>query len=277
MTIPVKCSIIIDIISVVQGRDYAMLYETWDILWNHDCNYLDNIIDLNFEEHFHRVYEFVVVCEGEIDFCIDKKDYRLSRGDAVLIMPNQFHSVSTEKHSNVLMLRFMPDFAGVFYTTYFGKIPDSNKFRMPEALEPHFSRPQNIYDQKSRVYEICGAFCRQIKSWRDAAKENDLLVKALMYIEENFKSGCTVRSAAAALGYEYTYFSKFFLKNTGITFTDYLNDCRIKYACHLISSTNHTIAYIAHECGYSTLRTFNRNFQKHTGTTPMLYKSSTNK
>lgn len=252
-----------------------MLYETWDIVWNHDCNYIDNIIDLSFEEHFHRVYEFAVVVEGEAIFYVNKTKYVLEPNDAIFIMPNQFHSLETPEHSKMIMLRFMPDFAGIFHTTYNGKIPECNKFHILPFIMEGLVKPVNIYQEKACVYQICGEFAAQNTKWTDASKEDDLLVKLLMCVEREFKNDCSLKTVSKELGYDYTYLSRFFYKSTGITFTEYLNDCRIKHAGYLIRNSKSSIMEVAHECGYNSIRSFNRNFLKHTGTTPVKYRSMT--
>lgn len=248
------------------------IYETWDILQHRDFNFFDNKENLNWENHFHRAYEFVITVEGEMVFTVDETDYTLKKGDAVFVMPNQFHSVKTDKYSKFHMLRFMPNLAGSFYTAYNGKIPETNKFYMPSALSPEFAHPNNLYQRKSLVYKICGEFCEQVTKWHDAAKNNDLLAKMLLSIERDFTEQCSLKNIAKELGYDYKYLSKFFLKCTGISFVDYLNDCRINHACYLVQNSEMDITHIAHDCGYNSIRSFNRNFLSHVGTTPLKYR-----
>lgn len=132
-------------------------------------------------------------------------------------------------------------------------------------------QPENVYELKGIIYSLLGDFCRSNREWSNSAIEKNIVYQLIMYIEENFKDSCSLKDAAKKLKYDYSYISKEFLRITGITFVEYLNNCRINHACYLLENSDLPITQIAFECGYSTLRTFNRNFLKYTNTTPIKY------
>jgi len=57
---------------------------------------------------------------------------------------------------------------------------------------------------------------------------------------------------------------------TGETFSTFLNQQRVRYACHRLDETKHII-YACHEAGYNDLSYFYRVFKKVTGVTPGQY------
>ena len=52
---------------------------------------------------------------------------------------------------------------------------------------------------------------------------------------------------------------------------------RINRACKLLGEDSLNITEIANECGFSTIRTFNRVFLKTVGMTPKAYRNSKNR
>jgi len=70
------------------------------------------------------------------------------------------------------------------------------------------------------------------------------------------------------------YLSRLFKKVDGITFIDYVLDCRIEKAKVQLLTTNETIEFIAISCGYNESNSFRRMFRKKTGVSPSDYRES---
>ncbi|MGM9937981.1 MAG: helix-turn-helix domain-containing protein [Candidatus Ornithomonoglobus sp.] len=249
------------------------IYEAFNL--NSDDSYsIYATSDLAWDAHFHRAIECIIALSGEIICTVNSKEYLLKKDDALLIMPNQIHSYKTEKHSRIQLVRFSPGLAGTFMQQYERFIPADNRFKLLHQLN-YYSKglvqPQNLYELKGLIYTLLGDFCTACTEWLPISSEKNIIYRLIMYIEEHFREDCFLKDAADALSYNYTYVSKEFLRTTGLTFVEYLNNCRINYACHLLGATDLPITRIAEECGYSTIRTFNRNFLKYTQTTPVKY------
>jgi transcriptional regulator GlxA family with amidase domain len=54
--------------------------------------------------------------------------------------------------------------------------------------------------------------------------------------------------------------------------TDYLNSARVAAASRSLVDTDRAIADIAHECGFTNLANFNRQFRRSRGMTPREYR-----
>lgn len=67
-------------------------------------------------------------------------------------------------------------------------------------------------------------------------------------------------------------FSRFFHRETGRTYTAYLNEVRLSAACLRLRRSDKPVALIAAECGFTSLTHFNRRFRAHTGMTPRDYR-----
>ena len=67
-------------------------------------------------------------------------------------------------------------------------------------------------------------------------------------------------------------FCRYFKEQTGKTFTEYVMDMRIGYACKLLTLGEKSINQIGIECGFESITHFNRMFKRQTKFTPTLYK-----
>lgn len=92
------------------------------------------------------------------------------------------------------------------------------------------------------------------------------------YVEEHIDEAHTLAEVAQLVCLQPSSFSRFFRKHTGITFIQWLNAARIKEAQALISLNNYNLTDVAGRVGYSSLRSFQRNFQVHAGMTAREYR-----
>ena len=67
-------------------------------------------------------------------------------------------------------------------------------------------------------------------------------------------------------------FSRFFRRETGKTWSCYLNDVRCSEACVKLRQSSQPVAAVAEACGYRTLSHFNREFRARLGVTPREYR-----
>lgn len=111
-----------------------------------------------------------------------------------------------------------------------------------------------------------------------SGKRNDLMSQftAVMIERKLFTdSALTISTVADALGTNRTYLSKAINESTGKTFTQVVNDYRIREAITAISdfAANKPLKQISIEVGFSSLSTFYATFQALTGMTPARYRS----
>lgn len=69
-------------------------------------------------------------------------------------------------------------------------------------------------------------------------------------------------------------FSRYFHREVGKTFTQYVNDVRCSEACLKLRLTDRPVAAVARDCGYTTLSHFNRQFRLRHGITPREFRRS---
>jgi AraC-like DNA-binding protein len=99
-----------------------------------------------------------------------------------------------------------------------------------------------------------------------------MLQRSLIYITQNFTNELPLGEVASCMGMTEVQFSRFFKKNTGNTFTDYLTALRMHKACSLLVEDQHSITDICFMAGFTNISNFNRRFKERYGMTPREYK-----
>lgn len=217
----------------------------------------------NFPLHIHRAFECYAVIIGSAVATVNGVEYTLLPGEAVLVFPYQRHEYKTSPGTSTRICIFSPDLVGAF-KKWTSLVPVSNKF----ALTPGERDPEGLLLQKATCYNICGAFDSVAEYVERSADEEDLLSKILLYVSEKYTTKLTLKDVSAHVGYDYSYISKLFKRTIGVTFKSYVNSIRINEACHLLLNREMSVCEVAEACGFSCIRTFNREFLKMVGSTP---------
>ncbi|WP_136468333.1 AraC family transcriptional regulator [Flagellimonas onchidii] len=101
--------------------------------------------------------------------------------------------------------------------------------------------------------------------------ENKRLHKIYEYVFKNFKNSIGASDVASVIGMNPSAFSRFFKQVHRKTFTRYLNEIRIGYACKLLLEDKMNITAIAYESGFNNISNFNRQFKMIIGKPPSSY------
>lgn len=234
---------------------------------------------LNYPRHLHRSFEFIYVAEGSIQLSINNKTFDICSNKCALVLPYEVHSFMTKEYSDAYICVFSPEYVKTFHNMIEGKSLENPVFNLSTnaqalILDKIFKDNPNILQMKSCLYLLCSEIMEQTKLCESEKTDYELLHKILNFIQENFTQNISLRSISAEFSYSYTYLSKYLNEILGISFVDFINENRINYASYLLKNTQNTITDIAYMCGYSSIRSFNRNFIKFNKRTPKLYRNS---
>ena len=94
----------------------------------------------------------------------------------------------------------------------------------------------------------------------------------LNYVHENYSSNLKTSEVAERFFFSKEYFCRLFKKNTGMTFNQYVTQCRVIHAEQLLKDTNTRISEIAQEVGFSDEGSFIAQFKKYYSKTPGNYR-----
>jgi AraC-like DNA-binding protein len=98
--------------------------------------------------------------------------------------------------------------------------------------------------------------------------------RVLAFINKNFSSPITTEEAADVAMMSVSYFSCMFKAFNGKTFTEYLNDLRVRKAMERLKKTPDTITDICFGTGFNSIATFNRIFKSVAGLSPSQYRKA---
>jgi AraC-like DNA-binding protein len=96
--------------------------------------------------------------------------------------------------------------------------------------------------------------------------------RVIQWVQANVGGTLSTREAAHVAHISPAAFSRFFRRETGKTFTHYVNEVRCAEACVLLRKSDAAVAEIAADCGFRTSSHFNREFLARLRTTPRAYR-----
>lgn len=247
--------------------------------------------------HFHPELQLVYVENGSGKRHIGNHLSYFRRGDLVLIGPNLPHFGLTDQlkgNQFEIIVQFKPDFLG----KYFFDAPEMSGIKrllersrygiafskeLKKQLGPKIKKlyDLNSLDRMLELLEIlqimAGSQDYQLLNVRDLAlevnqQENDRIKKVYGYVRQNFQEHIPLQTIADEVNMTVPAFSRYFKKQSGKTFTRFVNEFRIIHACKLLTEGEETISHIAMESGFNNFSHFNRLFRTIIGKSPKEYR-----
>lgn len=102
--------------------------------------------------------------------------------------------------------------------------------------------------------------------------ETDRMNKVYAYIMKNFQQKINLEDVASIASMTCTSFSRYFKSRVNQSFSDFLKEIRIEYACKLLKEGKMNIDQIGYDCGFQSVTNFNKQFKKVTGKQPHQYR-----
>ncbi len=230
---------------------------------------------LSFPSHLHGSFEFIMITDGESRITVDKKSYVVRAGEGILVFPNQVHSMETHDFNAFFCWIFSSGYVKAFSEFAYQNLPVSNLFTPPgdlvEALRT-LRRGDRSVHIKSTLYRLVDCFDQTAEYQCRGKSDETVLAKIFDYVRNHYNSECSLQLLSSSLNYHYSYLSRLFSEQTGMSFTEYVNRFRIHESCYFLTNTDKSITQIAFDCGYNSLRSFYRNFMEQIGETPGEYR-----
>jgi len=230
--------------------------------------------NFSFPPHMHNCFEVVVSLEGESRIIIDGHTYNIKKGESVFIFPHQLHSFLYSEGRHMIYI-FSPQIISEYYEANLKNKPINNKFspsnELVMALNNYQCNSQRLFE-KGILYLLCNEFDKH--TIYEENVNHSLLEKIFVFININFADKCSLTDIAQNIGYNSSYLSRYFKKCVGIKLFDYVTMLRLSNVCHLYKNTDNTILNCALNSGFDSIRTFNRNFKKFYGLSPIEYFKS---
>lgn len=251
--------------------------------------------------HYHKEIEFILVLEGVHEIYTLTNSYLLHPGDVMVIGSSQLHKPQLSKGQRVQYIVLHVDLEPYFdpammhYTRHFMEIMNPldelnylfNKF--PHVRAEVGDILLHIHEEvmeKKKGYEI--AVSMHIKHLLLTLLRNDdeqllsaheyvdadLLRPVVEYIENHLSEKIDMTEVSKLAGMSYVYFSKYFKKKMGLSFTEFVNRKRIAKAKRMLVMDNMNITDIAVEAGLENMAHFYELFKRFNGCTPKQFKEN---
>ena len=122
-----------------------------------------------------------------------------------------------------------------------------------------------------RMAETGGPVAEQAAAERSDPHYADLVrLREKIYADPQEK--WTVERLCAELNMSRSYFQLVYRETFGMTCIADVINCKMNLARELLTSTSYTVSHIAQLCGYDNEEHFMRQFKKHNGVTPTVYR-----
>ena len=240
--------------------------------------------------HWHSAIELIYILNGNAGMMIEGKEYPLIAGEFVVIDSNQMHRFKYLKESMMIAMHFsrssMKNFVPSLDKYHFhctketldkGQVDSYLKVcDLLRNLTPlHIMQPIG-YGIKSHAiamevfFELLNHFASQEEFIQQTDKSEILerLEEITGYIDEHYAEQLSLEQIASHFFLSREYFSRFFKKNMGVTFTRYLNQVRLMHIYQDICNTTTGIMVLAEKHGFSNYKLFNKMFHEIYGCTP---------
>lgn len=246
--------------------------------------------------HQHDEIQISYIARGEGTLIVGDavKDY--SCGDIIVVGANQPHLFKSDlrfsEESYMISLFFTKEsFGELFFElddfkilkTFFQWAAVSFKVIQPETrLRAYFSELsyRSSFERFiifMKILEII-TFCEKEKlssmSYANelSDREGKRMRNIIDYTLNNFHLPTNLATIASIANLSTNSFCRYFKQRTNKTYTVFLNEIRVEYACKLLRSSDALVLEISERCGFNNISNFNRKFKELKGVPPSQYR-----
>ena len=227
--------------------------------------------------HWHMEHELIACREGSAQVMLDDTMFNITQQQCIFCHSGRVHYISASPDSLLLVCLFdekMYDpitspFAlenPVFEDRY-GILPKLSEIRHELQNQPIFFECRT----EAMIGEILVDVFRGESLRKAQWQFSDVITRykqLLNHIDLEYEH-ITYQNAVQFMNMSDAYFSRYFKRQAGMTFSQYLNVVRIEKAVQLLDSApTMKITDVMLRCGFNTIRSFNRVFREVTGFTP---------
>lgn len=287
----------------------AILFLMKLVLKNIDCFYNERFHAVCKESpcldsswHYHPQYELIYTSKSNGIRFVGDSVSQFFPGDLVLVGANlphlwrndpSYYKEGSEKKVKTVVLKFMKDFMGegTFKNPEFAGINqmlEQSKFGVCFGKEigkkfhdeilgiVKLSPAEQMIKFLHLLYQLSLTENKQVLSSTDmrqySSEPSHRLDKVLKYISDNYADSISLKDVADIACMTTTSFCRFFKRMTNKSFTQFLNEVRVRNASRLLLEDDLTVSEVCYRVGYNSITNFYMQFKQIMGTTPKDYR-----
>ena len=235
--------------------------------------------------HWHSEVELLYVVRGTLDAVVGDRAVTLGEEDVLLINSGITHQVTGEQTL----------FALIQYPwQLFSRLPEEHSriFVCSSAEDKNhsYSQVRSLLRELIRHYSIeegNGGFLMdslllrvldevvehyQVDLGQERLGSELRLQRMIRFVNQSYQHNLSLSKLAEELQISTSTLSRFFRKQTGYYFVDYVNQVRIRSAMKELAQSDKNITVVAVNNGFSNLSVFNRVFRDINGCSPSEYR-----
>ena len=241
--------------------------------------------NMSFHPHCHPEIELICMLSGTLTIGVNEEKRQVQEGDLVVCGSNDIHYFEQpDPETRALVIIFKPELLGAlrtwpnefhFATPYLTGTSSTGGIRdLMLSVQRELNEgksPGSSMIIKGLLMQLCGLLHNTMPTLprdREQPENRTRMQKILSYIEDNCCGELTLESVARHFRMDPYHFSRTFKATLGISFKTYLNTVRVSLAEIKLDTTEDSIMDIALECGFSSIRTFNRVYKSLKGHAP---------
>ncbi|MBD5463297.1 MAG: helix-turn-helix domain-containing protein [Lachnospiraceae bacterium] len=246
------------------------------------------------EDHFHQDIEVIYVLEGTMQLRMREHRAELNSEDIIVINANQRHGFQATEDilyvSLFIEYGLVGDVLGSADSIFWcDSTRDSGERyeKLRKAMKHLISNYMNTGGKRESFSHI--SLCYQIMdllvvhfllqaSEREPLNKEEKFESRLSYINNyiraNYSQPISMKELSDKMYLSNGYLSRFFKKNYGMNFTEYLSNIRLYYAVEELLYTDEPITRIAYNNGFASVAIFNKLFQKKYKETPSIFRKN---
>lgn len=238
--------------------------------------------------HLHRHAEISYIAKGSQTFIIDDIPHLLNPGDLIIVFPHQLHQLITPEYCKAITSIFDANFVSdytqqlnnyhiepcVFHKD---ELDETTLSALNELAKTGISKSFKMHAvpflEKGFVSVILAdLFSKHELVPYEPTSSAFVLTKFFNYIETHLREDLSLKAVAKALDISPSNLSACITDNTGMTSHALVNSRRLDHARTMLYKTDKPISIIAEEVGFSSERSFYRNFKKTYQKTPLEFR-----
>lgn len=259
---------------------------------------------IHFPLHKHNYVEMIYMLSGKTHHRISNTDVTVSQGELLFLSKNAAHEIYPASQTDIgVNFVILPEFFDISLQMLGNEDNTLRRFII-DSLTGNNEGPLYLHFKVAEILPLQNLIENLVWSIKNKQPNNRSINQTTMgllflhllnhlselsipqesignqlklcvykYIEENYKDG-KLQTLADLQHYDVFWLSKEIKKLTGFTYSELVQQKRLRQACYLLKNTPINIDEIANAIGYENVSYFYRIFKSTYGISPRAYRNS---